>query len=588
MFRWFTPARTGLAAGVLIAAGLLVAGTGYWLLRDFPPTPADPPADPRPTPGVPWFADETAAAGIGFVHFDSATPAHYIHEVMGAGVAWVDYDADGRPDLFFVQGGPVRPGPGPYPTNALYRNLGGGRFADVTAAAGLARAGFGMGAAAGDYDNDGFDDLLVTYFGGVVLYHNEPDGAGGRRFADVTDAAGLKDPHWATSAAWFDLDGDARLDLYVCNYCEVDLAHYPACGDPKSGEPMCCPPSHFPATRHRLFRNLGGGRFADATGPSGLGDVPPAPGLGVVAVDLDGDGRTDLYVANDMKPGYLLHNLGGGRLADVALTAGAALGMDGTLVAGMGVAAGDVDGSGRPSLFVTNYERKPNALYLNRGNLRFREAGMPAGLAGPALSRLGFGAAFVDADLDGRLDAATANGHVHRAAAKVVNSRYAQPAQLILGDGRGKFRDVSEQAGPYFAEPRVGRGLAVADYDDDGRPDLVYSNNGGPPALLRNLTPTDHGWVRLELVGDGVKSNRNAVGARVEVEAGGVKQVHWVVGGGSYLSASDRRLSAGLGTSEKVDRVTVTWPSGRRDEYRDLPSRRGYRLTEGRPAPEPR
>ncbi|MBX9580949.1 MAG: CRTAC1 family protein [Gemmataceae bacterium] len=583
MFRWITPARAGLAAALLVAAG-----AGYWLLGGFPPAPADPPASPAPTPGVPWFADETAAAGIDFVHHDSATPAHYIHEVMGSGVAWIDYDADGRPDLFFVQGGPVRPGPGPHPTNKLYRNLGGGRFADVTEAAGLARTGFGMGAAVGDTDNDGFDDLLVTYFGGVVLYHNEPAPGGGRRFADVTEAAGLKDPHWATSAAWADIDGDGLLDLYVCNYCEVDLANYPACTDPKSGEPMCCPPSHFPATRHRLFRNLGGGRFEDATGPSGLAEVPPAPGLGVVAVDLDGDGRIDLYVANDMKPAYLLHNRGGGRVADVALAAGVALGLDGTLVAGMGVAAGDVDGSGRPSLFVTNFERRPSVLYLNRGGLRFREAGMPSGLAGPALTRLGFGAAFLDADLDGSLDAATANGHIHRSAAKVANSRYPQSAQLFAGDGRGKFRDVSAAAGPYFAEARVGRGLAVADYDDDGRPDLAFSNSGGPPALLHNLTPTDHGWVRLELVGDGVKSNRNAVGARVEVEAGGVKQVRWVTGGGSYLSASDRRLSVGLGTAEKVDRVTVTWPSGRRDEYRDLPGRRAYRLAEGRPTPEPR
>jgi hypothetical protein len=586
MFRQITPARAGLAAAVL-AAGLVAAGAGYRLLGDPPPAPADPPA-PAPTPGVPWFVDQTAAAGIDFVHHDSATPAHYIHEVMGSGVAWIDYDADGRPDLFFVQAGPVRPGPGPQPTNKLYRNLGGGRFGDVTEAAGLARAGFGMGAAVGDYDNDGFDDLLVTYFGGVVLYHNQPDGAGGRRFADVTAAAGLSNPHWATSAAWADLDGDGLLDPYVCNYCEVDLANYPTCTDPRSGEAMCCPPSHFPATRHRLFRNLGGGRFGDATGPSGLAGVPPAPGLGVVAVDVDGDGRVDLYVANDMRPAYLLHNRGGGRVADVALPAGVALGLDGSLVAGMGVAAGDVDGSGRPSLFVTNFERRPNALYLNRGGLRFREAGMPSGLAGPALARLGFGAEFLDADLDGNPDAATANGHIHRAAAKVVNSRYPQPAQLFVGDGRGKFREVSDQAGPYFAEARVGRGLAVADYDDDGRPDLVYANNGGPPALLRNLTPTAHGWVRLELVGDGVKSNRNAVGARVEVEAGGRVQTRWVLGGGSYLSASDRRLSVGLGPADKVDRVTVAWPSGRRDEYRDLPARRGYRLTEGRPAPEPR
>jgi hypothetical protein len=501
---------------------------------------------------------------------------------MGSGLAWIDYDNDGWADLFCVQAGPLRPGAGPGPTNRLYRNNRDGTFTDVTEAVGLARGGFGMGVAVGDYDNDGFDDLLVTYLGEVVLYHNEPDGRGGRRFVDVTRRAGLRNPHWGTSAAWGDVDGDGLLDLYVCNYCEVDLDHYPTCKDDRTGEVMSCPPSHFPCAPHRLYRNNGNGTFTDVTGPSGVGAASASPGLGVVILDLDGDGKPDIYVANDMKPAFLFHNQGGGKFVEKAQLAGCAFGPDGSLVAGMGVAAGDVDGSGRPSLFVTNFDRKPNVLYLNRGKLWFQDASMPSGLGGPSIPRLKFGTDFLDADLDGRLDVAVANGHIHRAAQKVLGIPYAQQAQLFVGDGKGKFRDVSDLAGYYFRESRVGRGLAVADFNNDGRPDLAFSHVGGPIALLENRTPTDNAWLRLELVGDGVKSNRNAIGARVEVVAGGARQVRFVAGGGSYLSASERRLLVGLGSAREAERVTVVWPSGRRQEFRHLAGRKGYRLSEGK------
>lgn len=567
---------------VAVAAALVaLLGAGGWLTLGRLTTtgPSDPP--PVPTPGVPWFVDVAEAAGAAFRHFDSATPRHYIQETMGSGVAWIDYDADGWPDLFCVQDGPVRPGHGPVPTHKLYRNNRDGTFADVTEAIGLNRSGYGMGAAVGDYDNDGFDDLLVTYLGRVELYHNEPDGKGGRWFADVTARSGLKDPHWATSAAWGDIDGDGRLDLYVCNYVEVDLDHYPPCNDARSGEAMSCPPSHFAGTTHRLFRNNGDGTFADVTESSGVAAVSPSPGLAVAMVDLDGDGRLDVFVANDMRPAFLFHNRGGGKFEERAMLAGCALGLDGSLVAGMCVAVADADGSGRPSLFVTNFEKKPNVLYLNRGGLRFHDAGMPSGLGGPSIPRLGFGAEFLDADLDGRIDLAVANGHIHRAARKVLGVSYGQTAQLFLGDGGGKFRDVSALGGAYFREERVGRGLAVADFDNDGKPDVAAVHNGGPLALLHNRTETANGWLRLELVGDGVKSNRSAIGARVEVEASGSRQVRFVVGGGSYLSAGDRRVLVGLGRAEKADRVAVVWPSGRRQEFRDLPRRRGYRLVEG-------
>jgi hypothetical protein len=292
--------------------------------------------------------------------------------------------------------------------------------------------------------------------------------------------------------------------------------------------------------------------------------------------DLDGDGKLDIYVANDMRPAYLFHNQGDGRFAEKALVGGCGMAPGGKMMAGMGVTAGDIDGSGRPSLFVTNYQNEPNILFRNMGDLRFQDWTDRSGLGPPSRDRLGFGTVFGDLDLDGRLDVVVANGHVSR-----VGPDFAQEAQVFLGLGGGRFRDVSAWAGPYFLEKRVGRGLAWADYDNDGRPDLAFSNNGGPVALLHNRTNTANNWVRLELIGDGRKSNRNAVGARVEVEAAGGRQVRFLNGGGSYLSASERRLLVGLGSATVADRVTVRWPSGREQVFHGLEGRRWWRLREG-------
>jgi hypothetical protein len=450
---------------------------------------------------------------------------------------------------------------------------------------GLARAGFGLGCAVGDFDNDGFDDLVVTYLGGIVLYHNEPDGNGGRRFRDVTERARLHDPHFATSCAWGDIDGDGLLDLYVCNYVEIDLDHYQPCMGPDRRTRHHCPPTVFPHVSHCLFRNNGDGTFTDVSKESGIASAPPAPGLGVLMCDLDGDGRLDIYVANDQKPCFLFHNQGRGRFVERGMWSGCALGPRGRTMAGMGVEAGDVDGSGRPSLFITDFYQAGSVLFRNQGRLLFQDWSCPCGLNPASFHRLGFGTVFLDATLDGRLAIAVANGHVYRNE-EGLGHPFAQEAQLFLSEGGARFRDVSAQAGGYFRQRRVGRGLAWADYDNDGKPDLAFSHNSGPIALLHNRTDGGNGWLRLELVGDGKGSNRNAIGARVEVEGGGTRQVRFLNGGGSYLSASDRRLLVGLGAADVAERVTVTWPSGRRQEFANLRGRCWWRLYEGRDEPE--
>jgi hypothetical protein len=570
----------------ILLIAILAAGVTWLLLK---PNRGDSSADPTrevtpAAPGQPWFVEVAASSGITFQHFDPASPTHYIQETMGSGLGWIDYNNDGWLDLFCVQDGPVHPrqSEGSLPTNKLYRNNGDGTFTDVTIETGLARAGFGMGCAVGDFDNDGFDDLLVTSMSGVVLYHNIPDGRGSRRFQDVTTRAGLHNPHWATSAGWGDIDGDGLLDLYICNYVEVDMARYPTCEEGPKRERISCPPWLFSSITHRLYRNNGNSTFTDISKSSGVASASPAPGLGVILTDLDGDGRIDIYVANDMRPAYLFHNQGGGKFIEKALISGCGLGPAGREVAGMGVDAGDVDDSGRPSLFVTNFHFVPNVLYLNAGRLFFHDWTQRSGLGPPSIDRLGFGTVFCDVDLDGKLDIAVANGHVSRNAAEVFRAAYAQEAQLFLGLGAGRFRDVSASSGEYFRQRYVGRGLAWADFDNDGRPDLAFSHNGGPMALLHNRTELTNNWLGLELSGDGKKSNRNAIGARVEIECADRRLVRLVQGGGSYLSASDRRVLVGVGQMARINRVTVRWPSGQQQVFNNLEARSWWNLIEGK------
>ena len=347
-----------------------------------------------------------------------------------------------------------------------------------------------------------------------------------------------------------------------------------------------CPPTVFPTVAHKLFRNNRDGTFTDVSKESGIADAS-GYGFAVTFIDLDGDGKQDIYVANDMKPAFVFHNLGDGKFKEVGLTSGAGLMSNGRFMAGMGVAAGDLDGSHRPSLLVSNYQDEPNMVFLNRGKMIFVDDSHNSGLGPATMKTLGFGIELFDADLDGNLDTARANGHVIPKAEEYVKAPYRQQAQMFLGDGKGHFREVTDQAGSYFREKQLGRGLAVADYNNDGRPDLAFSHVGGPVKLLRNATATDHHWMRLELVGDGKKSNRNAIGARIEIEAGGRKLVRWINGGSSFLSATERRQVIGLGPAAKAERITVVWPSGAKQEYRDLDAGHSWRLTEGKTEPEP-
>ncbi|MBX9681230.1 MAG: CRTAC1 family protein [Gemmataceae bacterium] len=566
----------GVVLVVGIAAGIFHATRGLVLTP-----PAQPSVASQPVANIPFFVDATAESKIDFRHFDSSTAAHATWETLGSGMAWIDFDQDELPDLFCIQDGPLKGGEGP--SNKLFRNNGDGTFSDVTREVGLDRSGFGLGCAVGDIDNDGFPDLVVTYFRGVVLYRNVPDGKGGRKFVDASANSGLIDPQCATSCAFGDIDGDGLLDLYVCNYVKFDPEKYVPCYNKVFKENFVCGPTMFESVHHKLFRNLGNGRFEDVSETSGITNTPAAGGLGVVMADLDEDGLLDIYVANDMAPAYLFHNQGKGKFVEKAMPTGCALMGQGRYIAGMGVEAADFDGSGRLSLFVSNFHREPNMLFLNRGKLFFDEVSYRSGLGAPSVPRLAFGVVACDFDLDGRLDLAVANGHVIRNSDKILGDPFRQESQVFQGMGEGKYQDVSSKSGEYFSQKEVGRGLAWADWNNDGLPDLAFSNNAGLLALLKNATKTNSSWIRLTLEGDGKKSNRDAIGAKIVVEAGGQKQTRWLVGGGSYLSASDRRLVIGLGPAKSADRITVRWPSGRENVYQNLGGNCGYRLREGEP-----
>ena len=521
------------------------------------------------------FVDVTRPAGIDFHHEAGASGRRYMVEIAGSGVIVLDYDGDGLPDLYFVNGAPLPGRPGPMPSNALYRNLGNGTFADVTEAAGLEARGYGMGGAAADVDNDGDPDLLITAFGRNLFYRNNGDGT----FTDVTTESALGDPRWGMSAAFLDLDADGFVDLYVCNYLDFTLETHRECVNPTKGIPAYCHPQEYDGVPDVVYRNLGDGSFADITESSGVGAETGGKSLGVVAGDYDNDGDPDLYVANDTTRNFLYRNEGKGKLREVGLESGVAFNEEGLPEAGMGTDWGDADRDGLLDLVVTNFDFETNTFYRNLGGGFFYDGTAAAGLGDRSLTELGFGCDFADFDNDGWLDLVVVNGHILDNIEEIQsNLSFAQPGQYFH-NAKGRFRDESHGVGPALVRERVGRGLATLDFDRDGDLDLALANNRGAAELLRNDGGDLNGWLALRLVG--VDSNRDGIGARVETVLEGRPILAEVRAGSSYLAQNELLAFLGLGSVSEVRQLSIRWPSGRVERLEKLPARSRILVKEG-------
>jgi hypothetical protein len=521
------------------------------------------------------FRDITAQAGIRFVHNNAAFGMKWLPETLGAGCAFLDYDNDGYPDILLVNGQDWPGHTKAATTLKLYHNNHDGTFTDVTRKAGLAVSMFGMGVAVGDYDNDGHDDLFITALGQSRLFHNNGNGT----FTDVTKSAGMWGPtELSTSAAWVDYDRDGKLDLVVANYvqwtqqtdiyCTLDGAH-------KS----YCTPESYKGMSARVWHNLGGGKFEDATQKSGLSD-PTSKSLGVAILDYNGDGWPDILLANDTQPNKLYLNKQNGMFEEKAVAAGIAFSEDGVARAGMGVDTGDYDRSGRPSLMITNFANQMISLYHNEGNGLFVDEAPRSEVGRNTLVTLGFGCFFFDYDNDGWPDIFVADGHIENEIERVQKRvSYAEPPHLFRNLGGGKFQEVTSQMGAAFASPKVGRGAAYADIDNDGALDVLVTTNGGRPWLFHNEAATNHS-LRLKLVG--TKSNRDGIGAVVHVSSGGAKQWQMLRSGSSYLSASELVLTFGLGSAAKADSVEIQWPSGQVEKLSGVAADQTVTVQEGK------
>ena len=530
-------------------------------------------------PGLDFrLIDVTAAAGIQFRHNSGAFGAKYLPETMGAGCAFFDYDADGWLDILLVNGmgwdtdntGRRRE----RTTMRLYRNNRNGTFTDVTERAGLAVEMYGMGVAVGDYNNDGFPDVLVTAVGQNRLFQNNGRG----RFIDVTEKAGLGGrSSFSTSAIWFDFDRDGWLDLLVCNYVKWSAAHDVFCSVDGKRKSYCTPEAYHGETCW-LFRNRGNGTFEDVTAKSGIFDST-SKSLGVALLDYDRDGWPDLLIANDTQPNKLYRNLRNGTFEDVAVRAGVAFSEDGKARAGMGVDAADFDNSGAESIAITNFDNEMMALYRPGRDGTYKDAAQMEGVGQASRASLGFGCAFLDVNLDGRLDLVAVNGHIDETVRHIHgNVGYAQPPHLFLNDGKGVFRDVAARAGAGFASAKVARGLAYGDFDRDGSPDLLITTNQGPAYLYRNEQLSGNRGLRLRLTG--TKSNRDAIGALVRAFSPDGAQSRRVKTGSSYLSQSELTLTFGLGKRDAASRLVIEWPSGVTQEFKNVRAG-GYQCTEG-------
>jgi len=520
------------------------------------------------------FTDITKQAGITFRHV-SSPEKKYIVESMSGGIALIDYDNDGYPDIFFVNSLTVDlVKSNQKTTSALYHNNGDGTFTDVTDKSGLGNVGWGMGVAVGDFNNDGFNDLYVTCLGQNHLYRNNGNGT----FTDVTKQAGVADSHWSTGAAFFDYDNDGNLDLFVSQYVDFDINHLPEFGSGRTcqykGIPVQCGPRGLAGASDKLYHNNGDGTFTDVSKKAGVSDPDGYYGLGVIASDLDGDGFVDIYVANDSTPCFFYHNNGDGTFKEMGFISGTALNGDGSEQGSMGVTIGDYDHDGKLDIFKTNFADEYNTLYHNDGHNSFTDVSYAAKVAAVSLPYVGWGTKFFDYDNDGWVDLFVANGHVYP---QLQN--YRQRKLLHHNNRDGTFTEVAAQVGEPLMEDRVGRGVAFGDIDNDGDVDLVINDLDGAAQLLRNDGGNTNNSVLIKTVG--VKSNRNGIGASVTVVSGDLKQIDEVRSGGSYLSQSDLRLHFGLEKRTKIDAIQVRWPSGMIDKITSVSVNKILTIKEG-------
>ena len=544
------------------------------------------------------FTDVTARAGLLSAKniCGSATNKQYLLEEMGCGVALFDYDNDGWLDIFLVNGTSLeQPQQDQRPTSYLFHNNRDGTFTDVTEKAHLTRSGWGQGCCVGDYDNDGYDDLFVSYWGHNVLYHNNGDGT----FTDVSEQAGVagSGSAWGAGSCFLDYNRDGHLDLFVANYVNFDLAHAPKPGQATycnyNDIPVPCGPQGFAGGTNILYRNRGDGTFADVSQESGIAR-PSGPssmvfvtrnwqaagsyGMGAVAADFDNDGWPDIYVACDSAPSLLYRNNHDGTFRETAVAAGCALDENGVALSGMGVAAADYDGDGWLDLARTNFSEQVTTLYRNYGNGAFEDASIKAGL-GVNRKYLGFGLGFFDFDNDGWKDLFLANGHVYsQIAGRKLHVSYKEPKVLYRNLGTGRFEDVSTKVGPALRAENLGRGCAFGDFDNDGDVDVIVNNLDGPPTLLRNDGGNKNNWIMIKCIG--TRSNRSAIGTRVKVTSGKHSQIDEVMSGSSYYSQNDFRLHFGLGRASQADRVEVAWPSGVKESFPNLPANHLYVVQE--------
>jgi hypothetical protein len=546
-----------------------------WVLLGF----CSPPSGAQTPPSPIEFTNITPSSGIKFTHFKGNDGISINREEFGPGICVADFDGDGWQDIYFVNGRDLY-NRGIFVRNALYRNNADGTFTDVTEKAGIPGTGYGLGCVWGDYDNDGFPDLFVTQYGRNVLYHNKGDGT----FTDVTDKAGVTGTESGTfhsGATFFDYDRDGRLDLYVGSYVDLADRRYCDLGGVKSS----CPPSAYKGSPDALYHNNGDGTFTNVTVKAKIYQ-PQGKNLSVGAADYDNDGWPDLFVANDGLNAYLYHNQHDGTFKEIGLSAGMAFTGQGVVMAAMCIGLGDFDNDGWLDLYVSDFQRSSDHLWQNDGKGFFDEVSDQAGLTRATHEILSFGGGFFDYDNDGWLDIFIANGHVYPEVEQATPEiHYRQLNSLFHNQHDGKFVDVTKSAGPGFQTPYVGRGVAFADFDNDGFVDVVVANNGDVPLLLRNSGSNGNHFLNFRL--SGTKTNRDAMGARIRVVAGGISQIREIEGGGSYLSQSDLRANFGLGRAARAETVEVKWPGGQQQTFRNVEADRFYLIQEGSDRLEP-